>query len=125
MTDLSSWKVLLVEDEVDAQEVIIPLLEQHNMSVSTAFTGEDALEILKAERPTFAIVDLSLPRMDGWELLNAMRSDPSLSSIPAVAITAYHSTEVAQEAVAAGFAAYFPKPVNARTFVKDLVSILV
>ncbi len=124
MSDLSNWKVLLVEDEVDAQDVVIPLLEQHRMGVATAFTAEEALQILKTMHPTVAIIDLALPAMDGWELLATMQADPILASVPAVAITAYHSTNVAQEAIAAGFAAYFPKPINARTFVGDLVKVV-
>jgi CheY-like chemotaxis protein len=91
------------------------------MSVAAAYTAEEALQILRNMQPTVAIIDLALPAMDGWGLLQAMRSDPALSDVPAVAMTAYHSTNVAQEAIAAGFAAYFPKPINARTFVEDLV----
>lgn|SRR5574341_385860 len=121
MSDLSTWQVLLVEDEPDAQDVVITLLKQHAMSVATAYTAEEALQLLRNMQPTVAIIDLALPAMDGWGLLQAMRSDPALARVPAVAMTAYHSTNVAQEAIAAGFAAYFPKPINARTFVEDLV----
>ncbi len=124
MADLSDWSVLIVEDEVDAQNILIPLLHQHNINTSTALTGEEALEKLRQELPTLAIVDLALPGMDGWQLLQAMRSDSLLVNVPAVAITAYYSTNVAQEAIEAGFIAFFPKPINARTFVHDLVNAL-
>jgi CheY-like chemotaxis protein len=121
MIDLSSWHVLVVEDEADAQEVVCMVLQGHGAQVSTAFTGEEALEMLNARPPTVAVIDLALPNMDGWELLKAMRADPDLVNVPAVAMTAYHSTNVAKEAIAAGFAAYFPKPINSHTFAKDLV----
>jgi CheY-like chemotaxis protein len=122
--DLSQWQVMLVEDEVDAQDVVIPILEHYGASVSAAFTAEEALTIMRTKHPTIAIIDLALPKMNGWELLQAIRADPALANIPAVAITAYHSTNVAQEAIAAGFKAFFPKPINARTFAEDLVSAI-
>jgi len=62
--------------------------------------------------------------MNGWEMLKAMRADPLTAEIPAVAMTAFHSTTVAQEAIDAGFVAFFPKPINARTFVEDLERVL-
>ena len=123
MANLSGWRVLLVEDEVDAQDVVVPLLDYHGMKVKTAFSGEEAMEILTHEKPDLVITDLALPNMNGWELLASMRSNPGLADVPAVAITAYHSTNVAQEAIQAGFAAYFPKPISARTFVEDLTSL--
>ncbi len=102
---------------------MVPLLDYHGMKVQTAFSGEEAMEILTHEKPDLVITDLALPNMNGWELLASMRSNPGLADVPAVAITAYHSTNVAQEAIQAGFAAYFPKPISARTFVEDLTSL--
>lgn len=122
MQDLSGWNILIVEDEEDAHEVLRPVLQHCNASVRSAYTGEEAIELLHNLHPTVAIIDLALPGMDGWELLRNMRTNPELANVPAVAMTAYHSTSVAQEAIAAGFAAYFPKPVNTQTFVEDLVN---
>lgn len=124
MQELANWNVLLVEDEVDAQDVVTSLLHQYDIAVTSAYSGEDALALLESDRPTLAIIDLALPNMDGWTLLAMMQSDPELARIPAIAMTAYHSTHVAQEAIAAGFVAYFPKPINAHTFVEDLVNVL-
>lgn len=122
MSKYSKWKVLIVEDEVDAQEVMKTLLEQYSMVVIAASTAEEALDSIKKETPTVAIIDLALPGMDGWQLLETIKANPISAGIPAIAMTAYHSTTVAQEAITAGFTAYFPKPINARTFVKDLIS---
>lgn len=124
MPDLSNWNVLIVEDEKDAQDLLIVLLRQHKMSISTAFTGEEALEKLKSLRPNLALIDLALPGIDGWAVLEAIRADPGLKDITTCAMTAYHSTVVAKEAISAGFTAYFPKPISARTFVQDLVNVV-
>jgi CheY-like chemotaxis protein len=124
MNDLSGWSAIIVEDDPDAQEVLAPLLQQHHIHVAVASSGEDALELMRLQPPTFAIIDLHLPAMDGWQLLESMRSDPALAGISAVAITAYHSTQVADAAYQAGFSAFFAKPINAFKFVDDLVSAL-
>lgn len=124
MLDYSNWSVLIVEDEEDAQAVLRSLLGQYSIPVATTFSAEEALDLLHSEHPTVAIIDLGLPGMDGWELLAKMRATPAMSHIPAVAMTAFHSSNVAQKAISAGFVAYFPKPINARTFVKDLIQIL-
>lgn len=125
MANLSSWEILVVEDEKDAQEVLEMLLQGHGARVHVATTGEDALEILTGHTaPTVAVIDLALPAMNGWELLAAMRATPALAGIPAVAVTAYHSTAVAREVIEAGFVAYFPKPINTQTFAEDLVRAL-
>ena len=68
--------------------------------------------------------DLALPNMDGWQTLASIRSNPTLAEIPVVAITAYHSFNVAEDARRAGFDAYFPKPLNISTFMNNLEQII-
>ena len=70
------------------------------------------------------IMDLAMPEMDGWETLMEIRANPATAHIPVVAITAYHSANVAQDAVQAGFDAYFPKPPDAISFVDKLTEVM-
>ena len=121
MISLVDWNVLVVEDEEDAQEVVRMILQGCGAQVAVASSAEEALKLLsEPPTPTVAVIDLALPSMNGWELLSTIRASPELSGIPAVAVTAYHSILVAQEAIQAGFAAYFPKPINSVTFAEDL-----
>ena len=124
MIDLSSWRVLVVDDEKDFVSIVVPILQNARIEVDTAYTAEDALDMLKANPPTVALIDLMLPGMDGFELIETMKRDPVLSTIPAVAITAYDTISVFDEALRAGFHAYFPKPIKAVSFVDELVSVL-
>jgi CheY-like chemotaxis protein len=124
MTDISTWKVLVVEDEQDSMDVVKDILNHHNIENIGAYNAEDALVMLDEMKPTLAIVDLALPEMDGWGFLSAIRNNPATAHMPAVAITAYHSVNVAQEAIAAGFDAYFPKPIEATSFVRELERIV-
>lgn len=117
---MSNWHVLVVEDDPDGQEVVSRILRHHSMTVDVAPTGEDAFEFLANNNYDLAIIDLALPAIDGWKVLESIKSSPELSAIPCVAVTAFHSSDVAVKAIQAGFAAYFPKPLEATSFVKEL-----
>jgi CheY-like chemotaxis protein len=121
---VSDWRVLVVEDDPDGQEVLTRILRHHQIAVEVAPTAEEALAMLSQQRYSLVIVDLALPRLSGWELLKAIRTAPDTTELPCVAVTAFHSPEVAIKAIAAGFKAYFPKPVDATSFMRELQSSL-
>lgn len=121
---MSDWNILVIEDDGDGQEVVLRLLKYHHIAYKIAGTGEDALKYLANGGFTACIIDLSLPGINGWEVLSAIRHDPQLYHLPCVAITAYHSAEVAMKAVEAGFNAYFSKPLDATSFVRELSRVL-
>ncbi len=74
--------------------------------------------------PTVIVLDLSMPRPDGWDLVAEIRAKPRLASVPVVAVTAYYSERVAAEAFQAGFDAFFPKPIKASGFLNRLKEIV-
>lgn len=121
---MDNWHALVIEDEADSAEVVERILKFHRINYSISHSAEDALEAMKQVLPTVLIVDLALPGMDGWGFLDAVRRDPETAHIPAVAVTAFHSTNVAQQAIQAGFAAYFPKPIEATSFVRELERVV-
>jgi CheY-like chemotaxis protein len=120
----SEWRVLVVEDEDDSLKMVSKILQHHGIQVHVARNGHECLGMLKRVNPTLVITDLAMPEMDGWETLVEMRADPQTAHIPVVAITAYHSANVAQDALQAGFDAYFAKPPNAISFVDELAQIV-
>jgi CheY-like chemotaxis protein len=122
----ASWQVLLVEDIYDDVRVLSKILSHHQVQVVVAKHGRECLEILKTYLPTVIMMDLSLPEMDGWETLRAIRANPSptISRLPVIAITAYHSHDVAEDVQAAGFDAFIPKPVDSQTLIQTLTSIV-
>jgi CheY-like chemotaxis protein len=122
---LTDWKVLVVEDEVDSMEMVQEILEYYGVRCVPASTAEDALNELRSLQPTLIIIDLALPGMDGWSLLAEIQRRPMLADVPCVAITAYDSFEVAEHAIEKGFEAYFPKPLDATSFVRELQGIIV
>lgn len=120
---MSDWHVLVVEDDPDGQEVVSRILRHHKITADVVPTAEDALGRLKGERYNLAIIDLALPAMDGWTLLKNIKESPQMKAMPCVAVTAFHSADVAVQAITAGFAAYFPKPLEATSFVRELQRI--
>jgi CheY-like chemotaxis protein len=118
------WRVLVIEDESDSTEVVREMLEYNGIQSWAAATAEEALQMIPEVQPNLFVVDLALPGMDGWGFLKTVREDPATADVPAVAITAYHSINVARQAIEAGFAAYFPKPLDTTSFVRELSRIL-
>jgi CheY-like chemotaxis protein len=119
-----TWRVIVVEDEYDSVQMVSKILAYHDIDVWVAHNGVECLELLDQVEATMIVTDLAMPGMDGWEMLAAIRSNPSTRMIPVVALTAYHSVDVAEEAIAAGFDAFFSKPIHPKSFVQNLTKLI-
>ena len=122
---MAKWTALVVEDEPDGQLVIAGILEYFNVAAEAVGTAEDALQVLAERQYHVAIIDLALPGMDGLGLVRAIRQNPSIANLPCVAITAYHTSSVKQQAIDSGFDAYFAKPLDDLFFAKELNRIVI
>lgn len=122
--DPSTWRVLVVEDEFDSVQMVSKILQHHGARVYVAQDGHECMALIKEINPTFVMMDLALPEMDGWETLQQIRSQPEIANLPVVAITAYHSVSVEEDAAAAGFNAYFPKPLDISSIVSQLAAVI-
>lgn len=122
--EVNQWQVLVVEDEDDSLQVISQIFEHYQAEIRVARNGRACLDVLATFRPTVIIMDLAMPGMDGWQALAQIRADPRLQRIPVVAITAFDSPNVAEEALQAGFDAYFAKPVNVAEFIDSLRQVV-
>ncbi len=120
---MPSSKILIVEDDPASQDILAQLLKYHQFGVDVAATAEEALEHLATKAYALAVIDLALPGMDGWDLLDALQSSPRTASLRSVAITAYYDPGLAQQARAAGFQACFPKPATNET-IRSLQSLI-
>lgn len=118
------WQVLVVEDTADDSQLVSTVLQHSGIVVQTAINGREALNVLENFQPNCIITDLNMPVMDGWELLESVRSTPELEHIPMFAVTAYYSSELATDALKAGFHGFFAKPINPRSFVSTLISMM-
>lgn len=121
---IDQWKVLVVEDEPDSIHLVSELMSHYGSQVFSATNGVEAIAMLSDLQPTIIVMDLAMPEKDGWQTLREIRANPDIAGIPVVAITAYHSASVAQDAINAGFDAYFPKPVDPDHFLAQLSKLV-
>ncbi len=121
---LKDLKVLVVDDEPDSIEVAGTLLEFCGAQVFTAENGRDAIEKINVSHPHFVITDLTMPVMNGWELLTALKRDANTADLPVIALTAHSTDEDRRRTVEAGFSTYLAKPLHPETFVNELLAAL-
>jgi two-component system, cell cycle response regulator DivK len=124
MSQFEDWLILVVEDELDGQEVVAGILGYMNIACEAVTTAEEALKRLNQRVYTGVVIDLALPGMNGWSLLEGIRTNPRTAMLPCVAITAFHSSGVRKEAIEAGFSAYFPKPLEDTAFLRELTRVI-
>jgi PAS domain S-box-containing protein len=109
-TLLEGVEVLVVDDEIDARELVAAVLSRCGATVQVASTVEEALVRIREHRPHVLLSDIGLPGDDGYELIRRVREiDPAL---PAAALTAYATPQDRRRAIDAGFQAHVAKPVD-------------
>ena len=101
--------VLLVEDHMDTRQMYAEFLSIE-FEVVTAADGEDALGLMRLQPPDLIITDLSLPRLDGFELIARVRSDARLKSIPIICLSGYGGLDHERRALEAGCDRILQKP---------------
>lgn len=106
--------VLIADDHVDTRVVLKHYLEAFGFDVCEAVDGEDALEIMRHDRPDAVILDVQMPRMDGIEVLRAMRADSNLQDLPVLMLSGDFGCSDSQEATAAGANDCLSKPAHPR-----------
>lgn len=113
-------KVLLVEDFEDSREYYAVLLAEHGYEVVEAGDGQEALAAAERERPDAIVMDLGLPRLDGWQTTRALKANRELCGIPVVALTSHLSEQDTRKALDAGCVAVLGKPVLPRRLLSKL-----
>jgi two-component system, OmpR family, alkaline phosphatase synthesis response regulator PhoP len=102
-------RVLLVEDDRFLRKAAAARLREEGFDVLTAADGEEALRIARAETPDLVLLDLIMPKMQGFEVLTTLKADEATSGIPVVVLSNLGQERDIQEALAAGAVAYLVK----------------
>lgn len=105
-------RILVVEDNRDNMTLIVDVLTSLDYTVLQAMDGEQGVELARREEPDLILMDLSLPRMDGWTAARTIKSDANLASIPIIALTAHAMVGDRERALEAGCDDYITKPIN-------------
>jgi two-component system cell cycle response regulator DivK len=102
--------VLIADDSADARALYAEYLEFCGFRVETAGDGDEAVRKAQAEWPAVILMDLAMPKMDGWEAIRRLRADPMTVDIPVVALSAYAFGDEPDRARAAGADLCLTKP---------------
>ncbi|MCS3745515.1 chemosensory pili system protein ChpA (sensor histidine kinase/response regulator) [Xanthomonas arboricola] len=116
--------VMVVDDSLTMRKVTSRVLERHNLDVTTARDGVEALELLEERVPDLMLLDIEMPRMDGYELATAMRADPRFKSVPIVMITSRSGEKHRQRAFEIGVQRYLGKPYQELDLMRNVYDLL-
>jgi CheY-like chemotaxis protein len=105
-------RVMVVDDNVDAAQMLAALLEVQGHAVCVEYDARGALERARLERPDVLLLDIGLPDMDGYELARRLRGQPESAGATLVALTGYGQSQDRKEAEQAGFDHYLVKPAD-------------
>jgi PAS domain S-box-containing protein len=110
---LEGVHVFVVDDEPDARELLRAVLEDQGCKVTSFTSAEDALAALKTAKPMVLVCDIGMPKMDGYQLIRALRAEESRRErIPALALTAFARAEDRKRSLVAGYQAHLAKPFD-------------
>ncbi len=122
--DTSQWTILIVDDEPDNLKVAERILSFQGATVHIAEDGLKGLEVLESIIPTFILLDISMPNMNGWEMIKAVREDENLPYIPIIALTAHAMQGDQERIMASGFDGYISKPFRLGSFLQQIMDCL-
>ena len=124
MTANSSERVLVVDDEPDIVALVAYHLAKAGYKVSTSSSGPDALSLARQERPSLIILDLMLPGMSGYEVLEQLRADSALHDIAVLMLTARREEGDRIRGLSLGADDYLTKPFSPQELVLRVAAIL-
>jgi chemosensory pili system protein ChpA (sensor histidine kinase/response regulator) len=116
--------VMVVDDSVTMRKVTGRVLERHNFEVATAKDGLDALERMADTIPDLMLLDIEMPRMDGYELATAMKADPRMRDVPIIMITSRTGEKHRQRAMDLGVQRYLGKPYQEVELMRNVFDLL-
>lgn len=113
-------KILVVDDEQDLLDFVKIRLEGNNYNVVTATDGVIALEVFKKERPDLVLLDILMPKLDGFKVCQALKNNPLTANIPVIMLTAKDRIDDIKQAKQIGANGYLVKPFDAATLLFDI-----
>ncbi|MFW9908667.1 MAG: response regulator transcription factor [Candidatus Thorarchaeota archaeon] len=112
--------ILVVDDEQITTELAKKFLESHGFEVACAFDGETALELAHSESPDLILLDVMLPRMDGFEVCRRLKGEDRFKKVPILMFTAKGLSRDIKEGQEAGADDYLVKPFSGKALVETI-----
>ena len=113
-------RIVVIEDNPDNLELITYLLSKRGYVTLSAQDGVEGLALVRKEKPDLIICDIDLPKMNGYEIAQQLKSDPEFNLIPLLAVTAYSMIGDREKILEKGFNGYISKPIESEDFVNKV-----
>jgi len=116
-------EIMVVDDSVSVRKVVSRLMEDQGWKVQTAKDGLNALEKLRESKPDLIVLDIEMPRMNGYEFLGALKTQPAYQDIPVVMLTSRNAAKHRDKAKALGAKGFMIKPYNDDEFINLILQL--
>jgi two-component system, cell cycle response regulator DivK len=113
-------KILVIEDNEQNLYLVTFILEAHGYEVVQARDGRAGITSAAQEHPALILLDIQLPKMDGYTVAQALKSNPELDDVPIVAVTSYAMAGDRERILEAGCTGYIEKPINPDLFIDQV-----
>jgi len=117
-------KILVIEDDRAVSGLLVHLIEGQGYDVQAAYDGLEGLGKTKTFGPDLIILDINMPRMDGWQLIETLKSSPKTSSIPVIMCTDRSQMKDIEQSLSLGAAGYIMKPFNTERVISKIAEVL-
>jgi len=117
-------RILVVEDSTDLRQIYAAYLEELGFDVAQAGDGMEALALAKAQTPSAVLLDIGLPRLDGFYLAELWRRDPQMREVPLIAISAFTEGDYEKRALQSGCTAALRKPCSPQEVARELNAVI-
>jgi CheY-like chemotaxis protein len=117
-------KILVVDDEEHIVMILKDSLEFSGFQVVTAYNGEEALESVEKNRPDLIVLDIGMPKLDGWEVCRRLKGSEATKQIPIIILTAYAQMSDQKKGAALGAERFVSKPCDLTYLVEEINALL-
>ena len=116
--------ILVAEDSSEQRSLYVAILEGAGYRVLEASDGEEAVAIVRRERPGLVLMDVTMPRTSGWNAVRALKEDPETMGVPIIVVTGLVGTWDRDASIAAGADEHLAKPVSPPQLLKEVQKFL-
>nr|WP_315243241.1 response regulator [uncultured Albidiferax sp.] len=117
-------RILVIEDDEFSRELVRYLLDRQGYAVLEAADGGAGVDLALSAHPDLVLCDLQMPVLNGYEVVQRLRSNPLWQVVPVIAVTAFSMPGDRAIALAAGFDDYLTKPITPEVFVEQIATFL-
>ncbi len=124
MTNNEEKKILVIEDDRAVSELLVHVLAGYDYIVEAAYNGVEGLSKAKTFGPELVILDVNMPVMNGWQLIEALKSSPKTGKISIIMCTEHSLMKDVEQALSLGASGYITKPFSASRVLSKVMDVL-